>query len=238
MYIFISILILVISVLLGLIVLVQNPKGGGLAANFTGSGSQFMGVRQTADFLEKATWSLAVALLVLSLTATMIIPRGTESLGPQDSELKDQINNVNTNTPVDFQPLPAQNDDDGSAEVIFTSWAEKGSHATGKLHILSALGVPLHEVFLPDAHGSPDWNGAMAAPTLDNIDGDADLELVINTAHSGFVSYDMPDTDGARVLWGTGRGGYRRAGVAEPRVLFADGFESGLMSAWSDITTP
>ena len=88
MYIFVSILILVISVLLGLIVLVQNPKGGGLAANFTGSGSQFMGVRQTADFLEKATWSLAIALLVLSLTATMIIPRGTESFGSQDSELK------------------------------------------------------------------------------------------------------------------------------------------------------
>ena len=112
MYIFVSILILVISVLLGLIVLVQNPKGGGLAANFTGSGSQFMGVRQTADFLEKATWSLAIALLVLSLTATMIIPRGTESLGPQDTELKDQIENVNTTNPVDFQPLPVQNDDD------------------------------------------------------------------------------------------------------------------------------
>ena len=87
MYIFISILILVISVLLGLIVLVQNPKGGGLAANFSGAGSQFMGVRQTADFLEKATWSLAVGLLVLSLAATMIIPRGIENAGPQDSEI-------------------------------------------------------------------------------------------------------------------------------------------------------
>ena len=67
MYYFISILILVVSVLLGLIVLVQNPKGGGLAANFAGTGSQFMGARQTADFLEKASWSLAIALLVLSL---------------------------------------------------------------------------------------------------------------------------------------------------------------------------
>lgn len=136
------------------------------------------------------------------------------------------------------EPVVADLDADGAAEVIFTSWPEKGSHATGKLHILSALGLPLHEVSLPDAYGSPDWNGAMAAPTLDNIDGDADLELVINTAHSGFVSYDMPGTDGARVLWGTGRGGYRRAGVAERRVLFADGFESGLMSSWSDISSP
>ncbi len=112
MYIFVSVLILVVSVLLGLIVLVQNPKGGGLAANFTGSGSQFMGVRQTADFLEKASWSLAVALLVLSLTATMIIPRSVDSVGQQDSELREQIENVNTTAPIDFQPLPAQNEDD------------------------------------------------------------------------------------------------------------------------------
>ena len=78
MYIFISILILIVCILLGLIVLVQNPKGGGLAANF-GSGNQFMGARQTADFLEKASWTLAVVLLLLSLTATMIIPRGNAS---------------------------------------------------------------------------------------------------------------------------------------------------------------
>ncbi|MEJ2595148.1 MAG: preprotein translocase subunit SecG [bacterium] len=116
MYIFVSVLILVVSVLLGLIVLVQNPKGGGLAANFTGSGSQFMGVRQTADFLEKASWSLAVALLVLSLTATMIIPRSVDNLGQQDSELRDQIENVNTTAPIDFQPLPAQNEDDNSEQ--------------------------------------------------------------------------------------------------------------------------
>lgn len=91
MYIFISILILVICVLLGLIVLVQNPKGGGLAANFSG-GTQFMGARQTADFLEKASWGLAIALLVLSLTATMIIPRNTGTAASQQTnELQDKI---------------------------------------------------------------------------------------------------------------------------------------------------
>ncbi|MBE0649581.1 MAG: preprotein translocase subunit SecG [Bacteroidales bacterium] len=94
MYVFISILILVICVLLGLIVLVQNPKGGGLAANFSG-GTQFMGARQTADFLEKASWGLAIALLVLSLTATMIIPRnsGTTS-NQQNSELQNMIDHA------------------------------------------------------------------------------------------------------------------------------------------------
>ncbi len=117
MYLFVSILILVVCVLLGLIVLVQNPKGGGLAANFTGSGSQFMGVRQTADFLEKASWSLAIALLVLSLTATMIIPRGTTEFGPQDTQLRDQINDIPTApAPADFQTPPPREDADPSGE--------------------------------------------------------------------------------------------------------------------------
>jgi preprotein translocase subunit SecG len=62
----ISIAIILVCVLLILIVLVQNSKGGGLASSFSSS-NQVMGVRKTADFLEKATWSLAVALLVLSL---------------------------------------------------------------------------------------------------------------------------------------------------------------------------
>jgi preprotein translocase subunit SecG len=62
----ISIAIILVCILLILIVLVQNSKGGGLASSFSSS-NQVMGVRKTADFLEKATWSLAVALLVLSL---------------------------------------------------------------------------------------------------------------------------------------------------------------------------
>ena len=130
------------------------------------------------------------------------------------------------------EPVVADLDNDGSAEVLFTSWVEKGSEETGWLHILSSEGVPVHQVRLPEAYGSPDWNGAMAAPTLDNIDGDADLEIVINTAHSGIVAFDLPGTASARVLWGTGRGGYLRAGVAEEQVIFSDGFESADTSFW------
>jgi len=111
MYIFISVLILVVCILLGLIVLVQNPKGGGLAANFTGSTSQFMGVRQTADFLEKASWTLAVVLLVLSLTAALVVPRAVAVDGTQDSQLKDKIEN--TQAPVDFQTPPPNPDGNG-----------------------------------------------------------------------------------------------------------------------------
>ncbi len=108
MYIFISVLILAVSILLGLIVLVQNPKGGGLAANLSGAGSQFMGVRQTADFLEKASWGLAIALLFLSLTATMVIPRDYEVAGAQKSEIIDQVDDINNSAPIDFQTPPPQ----------------------------------------------------------------------------------------------------------------------------------
>lgn len=65
----ISILIVLVCLLLILVVLVQNSKGGGLASSFSSS-NQVMGVRKTADFLEKATWTLAIALLALSLIST------------------------------------------------------------------------------------------------------------------------------------------------------------------------
>ncbi len=67
-------LILVASVLIILAVLAQNPKSG-MAANF-GASNQVMGVRQTTDFLEKFTWTMAVAILVLSLVATLAMDRG------------------------------------------------------------------------------------------------------------------------------------------------------------------
>ncbi len=65
----ISILIIIVCLLLVLVVLVQNSKGGGLASSFSSS-NQVMGVRKTADFLEKATWTLAISLLALSLIST------------------------------------------------------------------------------------------------------------------------------------------------------------------------
>lgn len=109
MYVVVSILILIISVLLGLIVLVQNSKGGGLASNF-GQGNQFMGVRQTADFLEKATWVLAIALLICSLVASMAIPNYDSSVDQYDTEIREQIEN--TTAPVDFQAPPTQTEEE------------------------------------------------------------------------------------------------------------------------------
>jgi hypothetical protein len=117
------------------------------------------------------------------------------------------------------EPAVADLDNDGLSEVIFSSWVEKGSNLTGKLHILDFQGNPIHEINLPNAFGSPDWNGALSAPTLANIDNDADLEVVLNTAHAGFIAYDLPGTENARVLWGTGRGNFQRTGALTPGSL-------------------
>ncbi|HLG40731.1 MAG TPA: preprotein translocase subunit SecG [Chitinophagaceae bacterium] len=67
------ILIILASVILGFIVLVQNPKGGGLAGTFGGIGNQFMGVKQTTDVLEKGTWIFAGVIGVLCLASTFFI---------------------------------------------------------------------------------------------------------------------------------------------------------------------
>jgi preprotein translocase subunit SecG len=101
-YIFVSVLIIIACILQILIVLVQNSKGGGLAAGFTGTG-QAMGVRKTADFLEKSTWTLAIAILVLSLFATASIPREEQG---QRSRLEDQIERAIDPTAIPTLPNP------------------------------------------------------------------------------------------------------------------------------------
>ncbi|MFL5765582.1 MAG: preprotein translocase subunit SecG [Bacteroidia bacterium] len=77
----ISVLIIIVCVLLILVVLIQNSKGGGLASSFSSS-NQVMGVRKTADFLEKATWTLAASLLVLSIISTSF---NRTAEGPQNN---------------------------------------------------------------------------------------------------------------------------------------------------------
>lgn len=72
------ILIILACIILSLIVLVQNPKGGGLAGNIAGFSNQFMGVKQTNDVLEKGTWIFAGLIAVLCITSTFFIEGGDE----------------------------------------------------------------------------------------------------------------------------------------------------------------
>lgn len=74
MYIFFSILIVIACVLLIGAVLVQKSKGGGLASDYS-QGNQYLGYRKTTDFIEKATWSLAVFICVISILANFTISK-------------------------------------------------------------------------------------------------------------------------------------------------------------------
>jgi preprotein translocase subunit SecG len=95
------ILIVIASVALGFMVLIQNPKGGGLSGNVGGLSNQFMGVKQTTDVLEKGTWMFAGIIALLSLFSTVIF-RGAQK-GPDTSI----IQKVNTNNTAPAQSSPA-----------------------------------------------------------------------------------------------------------------------------------
>ncbi len=77
------ILIILASVILGLIVLIQNPKGGGLSGNIAGFSNQFMGVKQTTDVLEKGTWIFGGLIAVLCIVSVVFMPKNA-STGVED----------------------------------------------------------------------------------------------------------------------------------------------------------
>jgi preprotein translocase subunit SecG len=102
MFVVFTVLIIVICIFTILIVLVQNSKGGGLASNFSAS-NQYMGVRKTADFLEKATWTLGAALIVFSLLAGITVPKATEDA---NSRLQGQFDETIMDQPSQSIELP------------------------------------------------------------------------------------------------------------------------------------
>jgi len=85
------ILIGIVAILLILIIMVQNPKGGGLSSSFGGQGSQSLGgVQNTTNFLDRSTWTLAIALFALILLSNFAIERDTIDT---KSQLEETINN-------------------------------------------------------------------------------------------------------------------------------------------------
>jgi preprotein translocase subunit SecG len=86
-----------------MIVLIQNPKGGGLASSFGGFGNQIMGVKQTTDVLEKCTWYFAAVVGILCLISPAFIPKDGGSSSKNDQLLKDLPTKVN-NAPAATQP--------------------------------------------------------------------------------------------------------------------------------------
>ncbi len=78
MYPLLIIFFVIISIAMILIVLIQESKGGGLASSFSSS-NQILGVRKTTDFIEKATWGLAIVLVVLSISCAWLVPTAATS---------------------------------------------------------------------------------------------------------------------------------------------------------------
>lgn len=83
-----GILIIVASVILGLIVLVQNPKGGGLSGSLGGFGNQLMGVKQTTDVLEKGTWVFAAIVGILCVISPAFIPKSAGAASGNEELIK------------------------------------------------------------------------------------------------------------------------------------------------------
>lgn len=121
MYSLLIILMLIASVLMCFIVLIQNSKGGGLASGFSSSNA-IMGVRKTTDFLEKATWTLAAAMVIFSVVAAYTVPSASSKSGDvilEQAQQEEKTNPYNmpvgttapqTEVPAAATPAPAASD--------------------------------------------------------------------------------------------------------------------------------
>ena len=131
MFTIIGILIIVVCILLALVVLIQNPKGGGLTATFGGVGNQILGANRSTDIVEKATWYLAAALILLSLGAIFVLPSSKDKSAPtqEQSEVEKALKNGTgispitapaTQTPTPAQTAPAAQTPEASAPASAT----------------------------------------------------------------------------------------------------------------------
>ncbi len=95
--------VILASVLLTIVVLLQNGKGGGLASNFA-AGNQTFGVRQTADILEKITWGLVAFVFVISVVTTFT----ADNTGKSEMDITDRIENSVPDQMPEFPAAPVQ----------------------------------------------------------------------------------------------------------------------------------
>ena len=113
MYVFVTTLIIVVCALLGAVVLVQNPKGGGLNASFGGVGQQLLGARRSTDIVEKLTWGFAVGLIVLCLSTSFFVDKKAVKKEAVEKSVIEQMEAgkggfQNTGTPAQQTPPPTK----------------------------------------------------------------------------------------------------------------------------------
>jgi len=128
-------------------------------------------------------------------------------------------------------------DRDGTPELVLATFGDPNVHDSGHLMILSATGRVLHDVPLPNPGTNGNGNGAPAAPTLADLDGDGQLEILVQTFDHGLDIFTVPGSDTTLLPWPTARGGPLRQG-RDPRTwsantVFTDDLELGDTRMWS-----
>jgi preprotein translocase subunit SecG len=111
---FLVVIIIIVCILLSLAVLIQNPKGSGLGAGFANIGNQVMGARRATETIEKATWTLAILLLALTLLSAVFLPKSGEDVSATESSVVEDLSKERPATPpAGFNPVPTEQPADG-----------------------------------------------------------------------------------------------------------------------------
>ena len=111
------------------------------------------------------------------------------------------------------EPLVADLNQDGSPEVVFSTYGDPNQDDAGHLVILGADGSLLHDVPLPGAGNNGNGNGAPAAPTVADLDGDGGLEIFVQTFDHAMDVFRVPGSSTNCLPWPTARGGPLRTGA-------------------------
>lgn len=91
MYILFGVLVIIVAVLLALVVIIQNPKGGMLSSSIGGLGNQILGASRSTDAVEKITWYLAGTLMILCVASLLVLPTTKEAIEVEGSAIKKAI---------------------------------------------------------------------------------------------------------------------------------------------------
>ena len=110
------------------------------------------------------------------------------------------------------EPTVADLNQDGSPEVIFSTYGAPDVQDSGRLVILGADGRLLHDVALPNPGYNGNGNGAPAAPAVGDLDGDGQLEIFVQTFDHGMDVFTVPGSAANCMPWPTARGGPLRMG--------------------------
>ena len=111
------------------------------------------------------------------------------------------------------EPMVVDLNQDGSPEIIFSTYGDPDTNDSGRLIILAANGAPLHDITLPDPGHNGNGNGAPAPPTIADLDGDGQLEIFVQTFDHGMDIFTIPGSNDNCLMWNTARGGPLRIGA-------------------------